>query len=111
MTVWLSDIKMGYCTTGWWLTRKFCCLEVSGEGESCTEWRNWGGVEPFRYLFYIFFAVSTLSDPAYGLALTTSGPLLVLCCLFGPYIRAVRCGFRYLRDQVHLGRVHHQGIS
>ena len=57
MTVWLSDLKMGYCTTGWWLTRKFCCLDVSDEGESRTEWRTWGGVEPFRYLFYIFFAV------------------------------------------------------
>jgi len=58
MTVWLSDIKMGYCTTGWWLTQKFCCLEISDEGEGCTEWRNWGGVEPFRYFAYILFAVS-----------------------------------------------------
>jgi len=58
MTVWLSDIKMGYCTTGWWLTQKFCCLEISDEGEACAEWRNWGGVEPFRYLAYILFAVS-----------------------------------------------------
>lgn len=57
MTVWLSDIKMGYCTTGWWLSQKFCCLEVSEEGEGCAEWRNWGGIEPFRYFFYIVFAV------------------------------------------------------
>jgi chloride channel 3/4/5 len=57
MTVWLSDIKMGYCTTGWWLSQKFCCLEVSDEGEGCAEWRNWGGIEPFRYFFYIVFAV------------------------------------------------------
>jgi chloride channel 3/4/5 len=56
-SVWLSDIKLGYCTTGWWLNRKFCCLEVSDEGEGCAEWRNWGGVEPFRYMAYIFFAV------------------------------------------------------
>lgn len=60
-SVWLSDIKLGYCTTGWWLNRKFCCLEVSDEGEGCAEWRNWGGVEPFRYMAYIFFAVSLLS--------------------------------------------------
>ncbi|KAJ9118570.1 hypothetical protein QFC22_003790 [Naganishia vaughanmartiniae] len=56
ITVWLSDLKMGYCTTGWWLSQKFCCAEVSDEGEACTEWRNWGGIEPFRYMAYIFFA-------------------------------------------------------
>ncbi|KAJ9101050.1 hypothetical protein QFC21_003268 [Naganishia friedmannii] len=56
ITVWLSDLKMGYCTTGWWLSQKFCCAEVSEEGEACTEWRNWGGIEPFRYMAYIFFA-------------------------------------------------------
>lgn len=60
ITVWLSDLKMGYCTTGWWLSQKFCCAEVSGEGEACTEWRNWGGIEPFRYMAYIFFAVRTV---------------------------------------------------
>ncbi|GHJ89162.1 hypothetical protein NliqN6_5564 [Naganishia liquefaciens] len=56
ITVWLSDLKMGYCTTGWWLSQKFCCAEVSEEGEACAEWRNWGGIEPFRYMAYIFFA-------------------------------------------------------
>lgn len=56
ITVWLSDIKMGYCTTGWWLSRKFCCLELADEGELCAEWRNWGGIEPFRYVAYVLFA-------------------------------------------------------
>ena len=60
ITVWLSDKKMGYCTTGWWLSQKFCCLEVSDEGEDCAEWRNWGGVEPFQWFFYVLFAVSGL---------------------------------------------------
>lgn len=58
ITVWLSDMKMGYCKTGWWLSQKFCCLELADEGEGCEEWRNWGGVEPFRWFAYIFFAVS-----------------------------------------------------
>lgn len=63
ITVWLSDMKLGYCTTGWWLSRKYCCLEVSDEFESCTEWRNWGGVEPFRWLAYILFAVRPPCSP------------------------------------------------
>ena len=62
ITVWLSDMKMGYCRTGWWLNQKYCCLELADEGEGCAEWANWGGVEPFRWMFYIFFAVSSRYD-------------------------------------------------
>lgn len=58
ITVWLSDIKMGHCTNGWWLSRKFCCLELAGEGEVCAEWVRWGGIEPFGYLVYVTVAVS-----------------------------------------------------
>jgi chloride channel 3/4/5 len=58
ITVWLSDMKMGYCKTGWWLSQKYCCLELGDEGEGCAEWSNWGGVEPFRWFAYILFAVS-----------------------------------------------------
>ncbi|WVQ76251.1 hypothetical protein IAR50_005916 [Cryptococcus sp. DSM 104548] len=65
ITAWLSDMKMGYCTTGWWLSRKFCCLEVSGEMESCAEWRNWGGVEPFRWIAYVLFAACFSFSSAY----------------------------------------------
>lgn len=57
-SVWLSDIKMGYCSSGWWLNKKFCCQEVSEEGELCEEWTTWGGMEPFRYIAYIVYAVS-----------------------------------------------------
>lgn len=58
VTAWLSDMKLGYCTTGWWLSQKFCCMEISDEGAGCQEWRNWGGIEPFRYIAYVLFAVS-----------------------------------------------------
>ncbi|KAK8845412.1 hypothetical protein IAR55_006125 [Kwoniella newhampshirensis] len=73
ITAWLSDIKMGYCTTGWWLSQKFCCLEIADEGEGCAEWRNWGGVEPFRWIAYICFAAMFSFSAAY----------LVRC--FAPY--------------------------
>ncbi|KAK4686453.1 chloride channel 3/4/5, partial [Tremellales sp. Uapishka_1] len=56
ITAWLSDMKMGYCTTGWWLSQKFCCLEIADEGTGCAEWTNWGGVEPFRWIAYVLFA-------------------------------------------------------
>jgi hypothetical protein len=111
MTVWLSDIKMGYCTTGWWLTEKFCCLEVSDEGESCAEWHHWGGIEPLGYLAYIMFAVSsTASWITCSRYILISGTVLVLRGILGQGIRALRCWIRYLGDQVHFGRLHHQGV-
>lgn len=27
VTEWASDLKQGYCSTGWWLNKKFCCWE------------------------------------------------------------------------------------
>lgn len=63
ITAWLSDIKMGHCTTGWWISRKFCCLELSDEMEACAEWKNWGGVEPFGWIAYVLFAVSICFRP------------------------------------------------
>lgn len=84
MTVWLSDLKMGYCTTGWWLSQKFCCLEVSGEGEGCSEWRNWGGVEPFRWIFYIIWAVSRVQPQPNPYIITSSDQ----CCPVNAHMQA-----------------------
>ncbi|CAD6891444.1 unnamed protein product [Tilletia controversa] len=36
-TEWASDLKQGYCSTGWWLNQKFCCWELTdsaGQGGS-----------------------------------------------------------------------------
>lgn len=59
MTAWLADLKLGRCSTGWWLSRKFCCLEVSDEGESCEEWDRWGLFQPFPWIAYVVYAVSS----------------------------------------------------
>jgi chloride channel 3/4/5 len=49
---WLFDVKYGYCATGWWKARRFCCpmpserqafnFALSGSGESCSAWVPWG---------------------------------------------------------------------
>jgi chloride channel 3/4/5 len=49
---WLFDIKYGYCTTGWWKARRFCCpvaserqafnFSLDGSGETCSSWAPWG---------------------------------------------------------------------
>jgi len=53
ITEWLSDIKLGYCTTGFYLNKSFCCW---GAEEGCDEWRAWTSLSILNYLFYIAFA-------------------------------------------------------
>lgn len=57
LTGWLADYRLGHCTNGWYLGRKFCCLEIAEDG-GCDEWHDWGPFPPFPWLAYIFFAVS-----------------------------------------------------
>jgi chloride channel 3/4/5 len=54
ITEWLADIKMGYCTTAFYLNENFCCW---GEDNGCPEWHRWTGFEPVNYIVYIIFAV------------------------------------------------------
>ncbi|ESK90859.1 voltage-gated chloride channel [Moniliophthora roreri MCA 2997] len=57
VTEWLSDIKMGYCSDGWWLNQQFCCWEIEGEEtDACESWHPWSTVTPARYLIYVLFA-------------------------------------------------------
>ncbi|KAJ5279681.1 Cystathionine beta-synthase core [Penicillium angulare] len=54
ITEWLSDIKLGHCTTAFYLNEKFCCWGAEG---GCPEWKQWTGFWPFNYVIYFFFAV------------------------------------------------------
>jgi hypothetical protein len=57
-TEWLSDIKMGYCSDGWWLNQQFCCWEIEGEDtDACDSWHSWSNVWLARWFIYIVFAV------------------------------------------------------
>ncbi len=47
---WLLDIKYGYCVSGWWKARRFCCPVLSdartfalgASTETCSTWLSWG---------------------------------------------------------------------
>ncbi|KAF8904974.1 chloride channel [Mucidula mucida] len=57
VTEWLSDIKMGYCSDGWWLNQQFCCWEIEEEEtDACESWHPWSTVTPARWLIYVIFA-------------------------------------------------------
>ena len=60
VTEWLSDIKMGYCSDGWWLNQQFCCWEIDDEGDTCEAWHQWSNAMPARWAIYVLFAVRNL---------------------------------------------------
>lgn len=70
ITAWLSDLKLGYCSQGWWLNRKFCCWEMveEGAGGTCEDWHEWTGWVGIQWALYVGMAVS--------LALSLSSALL-----------------------------------
>ncbi|BFZ62492.1 glycerol ethanol, ferric requiring protein [Saitoella coloradoensis] len=52
VTEWLSDLRGGYCASGWYLNRKFCCWESEG---TCPEWRPYStGIA--AYPIFVCFA-------------------------------------------------------
>ena len=53
VTEWLSDIKLGYCTTAFYLNESFCCW---GAESGCDEWHHWSTFWPLNYTLYIAFA-------------------------------------------------------
>jgi chloride channel 3/4/5 len=55
VTEWLSDIKLGYCTTAFYLNESFCCW---GAESGCDEWHHWSGWWPINYLLYIAFSTA-----------------------------------------------------
>lgn len=75
VTEWLSDIKMGYCSTAFYLNESFCCWgeeegEFCSKGEAerdgnadrvteCPQWHRWTVFEPLNYFIYICVAVCT----------------------------------------------------
>jgi chloride channel 3/4/5 len=54
ITEWLSDIKLGYCDTAFYLNENFCCW---GEDTGCDNWHRWSSFAPVNYFLYIVFAV------------------------------------------------------
>ncbi|KAM0092826.1 glycerol ethanol, ferric requiring protein [Aspergillus fumigatus] len=54
ITEWLSDIKLGHCTTAFYLNEQFCCWGAEG---GCPEWKPWTSFWLINYFVYFFFAV------------------------------------------------------
>lgn len=55
ITEWLSDLKLGYCSTAFYLNKGFCCW---GESHGCPQWHSWTPLMPLNYLIYIIVATT-----------------------------------------------------
>ncbi|KAJ4379804.1 glycerol ethanol, ferric requiring protein [Didymella sp. IMI 355093] len=53
VTEWLSDIKLGHCSTAFYLNESFCCWGAEG---GCPEWKRWSNIWPVNYVLYMLFA-------------------------------------------------------
>lgn len=70
----IFDIKQGYCTTGWYFSKRKCCFEES----ECTTWRSWADIisstgrhrQWIDFAAYVFFVV-VLATASCILTLTT----------------------------------------
>ncbi|KAL9113079.1 MAG: hypothetical protein Q9227_002691 [Pyrenula ochraceoflavens] len=54
ITEWLSDVKLGYCTTAFYLNEQFCCY---GADNGCDEWKRWSSFGLVNYFLYFMFSV------------------------------------------------------
>ncbi|ORY94289.1 chloride channel [Lobosporangium transversale] len=62
---WLGDIKEGYCSTAFYLSRNFCCWGLD-DMEECTDWIPWNRASFIvGYFFYILFALMFATTAAY----------------------------------------------
>ena len=62
ITEYLSDLKMGYCTTAWYLNEDFCCY---GAENGCDEWKRWTSFSVVNYLIYTIMAVILAATASY----------------------------------------------
>ncbi|GAA95950.1 uncharacterized protein L969DRAFT_92021 [Mixia osmundae IAM 14324] len=92
VTVWLSDVRTGHCTSGWWLSREFCCWEIDDGDGDCQDWIRWSSWSPLRYLAYVFFSVVFAASCAFTVKsfapyAAGSGISEIKCILAGFIIR------------------------
>ncbi|KIY48041.1 voltage-gated chloride channel [Fistulina hepatica ATCC 64428] len=104
VTEWLSDLKMGYCSDGWWLNQQFCCWEIEADSEetdhACDSWRPWSTVLIARWLVYVLFAISfafTASHLVRSLAKYAAGSgISEIKCILAGFVMQGYLGFATL---------------
>ncbi|KAJ2445876.1 glycerol ethanol, ferric requiring protein, partial [Coemansia sp. RSA 2424] len=120
VTEWMSDAKLGVCSTGWWLNQKFCCWE---EGtDDCAAWMTWdealvGGSSGFiKWLAFVVTGTCMAATCAFlvrGYAPLAAGSGLgeIKAILGGFVIRGFMGGWTLLMKSVGLALAVGSGLS
>ncbi|KAK5103827.1 glycerol ethanol, ferric requiring protein [Lithohypha guttulata] len=94
ITEYLSDLKMGYCTTAWYLNEGFCCY---GAENGCDEWKRWTSFGFANYLIYTGIAIclaATASFLVKGYAPYAAGSgISEIKCIIGGFVMKGFLGF------------------
>lgn len=59
LTEWLSDLRRGYCSEGWWSNQQFCCWEIE-EVDACAAWTPWSPFTLGNWVIYVLLAVASI---------------------------------------------------
>lgn len=117
LTEWLSDLRLGYCSEGWWLNQNFCCWEIEEidtEG-SCAAWTPWSSFTVGNWLVYVLIAVPLLQAKAFAESNTDLECRVLVFLLLDigsscPQLCEICRRLWHPRNQVYIGRVHHERI-
>jgi hypothetical protein len=110
---WLGDIKMGYCSDGWWLNQQFCCWEIEGEEvDGCDAWHSWSHVTLARWIIFVLFAVSVETPVCvfFFLLKVTTDCVLVHRVTSCQGICKVCCWVWYIGNKVYSRWFRHAGL-
>lgn len=113
MSEWLSDLKFGYCSDGWWLNQQFCCWEIEGEEvDGCDSWRPWSDVTLARWFIFVLFAVSGLLCIKYAHCLIhlSLDYVFFYCCASRTVYSEIRCRLWDFGNQMHSCWFRHERV-
>ncbi|KAJ9650017.1 glycerol ethanol, ferric requiring protein [Neophaeococcomyces mojaviensis] len=94
VTEYLSDLKMGYCTTAWYLNEDFCCY---GAESGCDEWRRWTAYGFANYLIYTIMAILLAATASYLVKIyapyAAGSGISEIKCIIGGFVMKGFLGF------------------